>query len=190
VSSAGIRVGVGSRFRYDGETVEVIEVAITATGNEVVLKDQHGRVMRLAVRELLLSDRAQVIPDSPGPSSGDGEDLASVVLAQLSRGQREALLERAAHIRELLTGFRSGSAEMAEEGEPRPQYAPDRPLYERYADKAAELDVGFRTIERWAQGFRRRGEAGLIGGDQLSRRRGAKVDAEPVNVNEARLAMF
>ena len=54
-------------------------------------------------------------------------------------GQRDALLERAAHIREVLTGYRSGSPEMAEEGEPRPQYAPDRPLYERYADKAAEL---------------------------------------------------
>jgi hypothetical protein len=63
VSSAGVRVGVGTRFRYDGETVEVIEMAITSTGNEVVLKDHHGRVMRLAVKELLLSDRAQVIPD-------------------------------------------------------------------------------------------------------------------------------
>jgi hypothetical protein len=58
-----------------------------------------------------------VIPDSPGPSSDDDEDLASVVLAQLSHGQREALLEKAAHIRELLTGYRSGSAEVAEEGE-------------------------------------------------------------------------
>ena len=62
MSSAGVRVGVGTRFRYDGETVEVIEMAITATGNEVVLKDHHGRVMRLAVKELLQSDRAQVIP--------------------------------------------------------------------------------------------------------------------------------
>ena len=53
MSSAGVRVGVGTRFRYDGETVEVIEMAITATGNEVVLKDHHGRVMRLAVKELL-----------------------------------------------------------------------------------------------------------------------------------------
>jgi hypothetical protein len=94
-------------------------MAITATGNEVVLKDRHGRVMRLAVKELLLSDRAQVIPDGPGPSSVDDEDLASVVLAQLSNGQRDALLEKAAHIRELLTGYRSGSPEIAEEGEPR-----------------------------------------------------------------------
>ena len=176
MSSAGVRVGVGTRFRYDGETVEVIEMAITATGNEVVLKDHRGRVMRLAVKELLLSDRAQVIPYSPGPSSDDDEALASVVVAQLSDGQREALLEKAAHIRELLTGYRSGSAEVAEEGEPRPQYAPDRPLYERYADKAAELGVGFRTIERWVQDFRWRGEAGLVSGDQLSQRRAPKVD--------------
>ena len=84
MSRAGVRVGAGTRFRYDGETVEVIEMAITATGNEVVLKDHHGRLMRLAVRELLLSSRVHVIPDSPGPSSGDDEDIASVVLAQLS----------------------------------------------------------------------------------------------------------
>jgi transposase InsO family protein len=176
MSSAGVRVGVGTRFRYDGETVEVIAMAITATGNEVVLKDHHGRVMWLAVKELLLSGRAQVIPDSPGPSSDDDEELASVILAQLSQGQREALLERAAHIREVLTGYRSGSAEMAEEGEPRPQYAPDRALYERYGDKAAELGVTLRTIQRWVQGFQGRGEAGLVGGDELSLRLGPKVD--------------
>ena len=65
---------------------------------------------------------------------------------------------------------------MAEEGEPRRQYAPDRPLYERCADKAAELGVTRRTIQRWVQGFQRRGEAGLVGGDQLSHRQGLKVD--------------
>ena len=72
MSSAGVQVGVGTRFRYDGETVEVIEMAITATGNEVSLKDRHGRVMRLAVKELLLSDRAKVIPNSPGQNRGPG----------------------------------------------------------------------------------------------------------------------
>jgi hypothetical protein len=176
MSRAGVRVGVGTRFRYDGETVQVIEMAITATGNEVVLTDHHGRLMRLAVRELLLSDRTQVIPDSPGPPSGDDEQIASVVLAQLSGGQRDVLLEKAAHVREVLTGYRSGTPEIAGEGEPRPRYAPGRPLYERYADKAAELGVTRRTIQRWVQGFQRRGEAGLVGGDQLPERKGAKVD--------------
>src|SRR5262249_1087414 len=82
-------------------------MAITATGNEVVVKDHHGRVMRLAVKELL-SDRARVIPDGPGPSSDDDEDLASVVLGQLSHGQRDALLERAAHIRRFSPGTARG----------------------------------------------------------------------------------
>jgi transposase InsO family protein len=177
MNRASVRVGVGTRFRYDGETVEVIEMAITATGNEVVLRDHHGRLMRLAVRELLLSDRAQVIPDGPGPSNDDDGALAGVVLSQLSHEQREKLLDRAAHIREVLTGYRSGSAEQAGEGEPRPQYAPGRPLYERYADKAVELGVTRRTIQRWVQGFQLRGEAGLAGVDaQLSPRKGAKVD--------------
>jgi transposase InsO family protein len=176
VNRAGTRVGVGTRFRYDGETVEVIELAITSTGNEVVLKDHHGRLMRLAVRELLLSDRAHVIPEGPGPSSGDDEDLTGVVLGQLSKRHRQALLERAAHIREVLTGYRSGSAEAAGEGEPRPQYAPDRPLYGRYTDKAAELGVNRRTVERWVRDFRRHGEAGLVAADWLSRRQATKVD--------------
>ena len=94
MSSAGVRVGVGTRFRYDGETVEVIEMAITATGNELVLKDRHGRVMRLAVKELLLSDRAQVIPDRPGRPATTIKTLRPVLLAQLSNGQRDASLER------------------------------------------------------------------------------------------------
>ena len=91
-------------------------MAITATGNEVVLKDHHGRVMRLAVKELLLSDRVQVIPDGPGPMSDDPDELAAVTLAELTKPERDAVLERAAHIREVLTGYRSGSAELAGEG--------------------------------------------------------------------------
>jgi transposase InsO family protein len=161
VSSAGVRVGVGTRFRYDGETVEVIEMAITATGNEVVLKDHHGKMMRLAVRELLLSDRAQVIPDSPGPSSDDPDEPATVTLAELTEAERDAVLVRAAHIREVLTGYRSGSAELAGEGEPRAQFDPGLPLTRRYESKAAELGVSLRTVKQWVADFRLRGEAGL-----------------------------
>src|SRR5712691_2498028 len=161
MSTAGVRVGVGTRFRYDGETVEVIEMAVTATGNEVVLKDHHGRLMRLAVRELLLSDRAQVIPDSPGPSSDDPDEPATVTLAELTEAERDAVLERAAHIREVLTGYRSGSAELAGAGEPRAQFDPGLPLTRRYESKAAELGVSLRTVKQWVADFRLRGEAGL-----------------------------
>ena len=110
--SSGVGVAIGNAgpknalehvyFSRQGNN-RVLAVVVTKSG--VV----HDRMMRLAVKELLLSDRAQVIPDGPGPSSDDGKDLATVVLAQLSNGQRDALLEKAAHIREVLTGYRSGS---------------------------------------------------------------------------------
>lgn len=124
VTRAGARVGVGTHFRYDGETVEVVEMAATTAGNEVVLKDRHGRLLRLSLRELLFADRAALIPEGPGPSSDDAEEIASVVLGQLDEKDRQQILERAEHIRELLTGYRSGSTELACEGEPRAPYAP------------------------------------------------------------------
>lgn len=67
MSGAGTRVGVGTRFRYDGETVEVVEMAPTVAGNEVVVKDGQGHVRRLTLRELLFSDRAQLIPTAARP---------------------------------------------------------------------------------------------------------------------------
>lgn len=161
MSGAGARVGVGTRFRYDGETVEVVEMAATTAGNEVVLKDGQGRVMRLTLKELLFSDRAQVVPDQPGPAADDAVEIASVVLGQLRRDERERVLERAAHVREVLTGFQSGSPELAREGEPRPEFAPGRAAGSKYAAKAEELGVSLRTVKQWVADFRRHGEAGL-----------------------------
>ncbi|MEU7148188.1 helix-turn-helix domain-containing protein [Streptomyces sp. NPDC045456] len=176
MSWAGVRVGVGTRFRYDGETVELIELAITANGNEAVLKNGRGKLLRLAVKELLLSDRVRVIPDAPGPSGDDDEDVAGVVLSQLSKAEQDGLRERAGHVREVLTGYRSGAPELAAEGEPRPGYSPDLPLGERYASKAAELGVTARTVERWVRDFRRGGEAGLAAAGRPARGRITKLD--------------
>lgn len=162
MSGAGARVGVGTRFRYDGETVEVVEMATTTAGNEVVLKDGQGRLLRLSLKELLFSDRAAVIPDQPGPAADDAEEIASVVLDQLQEGERLQVLERAAHVREVLTGFRSGSPERAHDGEPRRDYAPGGPVEPKYAAKAMELGVHVRTVKQWVADFRRHGEAGLV----------------------------
>lgn len=71
------------------------------------------------------------------------------------------MIERAAHVREVLTGFRSGSEELALPGEPRREYQADVPLSRRYASKAGELGAGVRSIERWVQQFQKNGEAGL-----------------------------
>lgn len=85
MSGAAVRVGVGSRFCYDGEVVEVVEMLATSAGNEVVLKNATGhRIVRVSVRELLTSDRSRVIPDGPGPSADDPGETASVLLAELT----------------------------------------------------------------------------------------------------------
>ncbi|MET8680705.1 transposase [Streptomyces sp. NPDC004647] len=136
-------------------------MAATMAGNEVVLKDSRGRLLRLSLKELLFSDRTAIIPDDPGPSGDDAEEIASVILGQLTEAERATALERAAHVREILTGYRSGSGELAQDGEPRPEYSPARPLEERYAAKAAELGVGHRSVSRWVALFRAGGEAAL-----------------------------
>ncbi|MGK4582085.1 helix-turn-helix domain-containing protein [Kitasatospora sp. HPMI-4] len=161
MSGAGVRVGVGTRFRYDGETVEVIEFVSTPAGNEVVLKDTRERLRRLSLKELLASERAQIIPNELGPAADEDTELLGVVLGQLSTAEQQQVRDRARHVREVLTGYQSGSSELAAEGEPRPEYLPDRALAQRYRAKAQELGVGYRTVERWVADFQRQGEAGL-----------------------------
>src|SRR5262249_53723037 len=89
--------------------------------------------------------------------AGVGPELAS-----LTAGELAVVCERAAHVREVLTGYRSGSAEHALVGEPRAAFSPGTALMDRYAAKAAELGVGVTTLRRWVHGFEVDGEAGLI----------------------------
>lgn len=176
MTGAGTRLGVGTRLRLDCETVEVVEFVSLATGMEVILKDVRDRLVRMSVRELLTSQRAQMIPTGPGPSADEG-DLAAVVLARLSKDERKDVLERAEHVREMLTGYRSGAEELARQGEPRPEYAPGLSMGQRYAAKASELGVTKRTVERWAQAFLAKGEAGLV--PKRAKAEGGLVNADP-----------
>ena len=68
-----------TRFTYDGETVEVVEMKPSAAGNEVVVRCDRPVLSTPALKELLFSDRARLIPDMAGPSSDDTEELAAVV---------------------------------------------------------------------------------------------------------------
>jgi hypothetical protein len=144
---------------------------------DVVLKGTSKQTfIRARLNELLASDSTRVIPDSEGPCSDDDAEPAGVVLAQLSDVERKEVIERAAHVREVLTGFRSGSEELALPGEPRPEHRADVPLSRRYASKARELGAGLRSIERWVQQFQKCGEAGLASRVRSSAGLGAKVD--------------
>ena len=59
---------------------------------------------------------------------------AAVTLSAMTKSERSELIERAAHLREALTGYRSGTAELALDGEPRAQFDPRLPLTSRYGD--------------------------------------------------------
>jgi transposase InsO family protein len=163
MSWAGVRFGVGTRVIMDGETAEIVELTATQAGNEVILKDSRGRILRISQRELLFSDRIRVIPDTDRPAGDDPYETAGTVLGRLAPSERARVAERAAHVEEVLTGYRSGSPELAGPGEPRPEYNPALLYTERYAAKASELGITTRTLARWVRDYRVAGQAGLAG---------------------------
>ncbi|WP_396911365.1 Mu transposase C-terminal domain-containing protein [Mycolicibacterium sp.] len=163
MSDAAVRVGVGTRVVHEGELLEVTELHAGPSGTEAVLRASGGRggVVRMTLQALLAGRRTRLVPGGDGPNADDDVEPADVVLSALSDGERSVVHERAAHIREVLTGHRSGTAELAAPGEPRPLYDPGRLLTERYVAKAEEVGVSLRTIKQWVADFREHGEAGL-----------------------------
>lgn len=161
MSDGLVRLGVGTRFIYDGELMQVVEMHAASTGTVVVLRGTGSGVVRVALRELLDGSHGRIASDDFGPSSDDAEEPADVVLSTMTKSERKELSERAAHIREALTGYRSGTEKLAATGEPREQYDPSRSLTSRYTAKATELGLSVRTITQWVADFRRHGEAGL-----------------------------
>ncbi|MGW3204798.1 hypothetical protein [Streptomyces sp. NPDC001135] len=135
-----------------------------AAGNEVLVRDGHGRRFRLSPREVLASGRAAAIPERFGPHSDDDRETASVVLAQLTDAQLDEVRERTAHMNEVVYGYRSGSPELPAPGEPRLEYAATVPKMQRYKTKADELGVSVRTIKRWVHDFHLDQAAGLAHG--------------------------
>ncbi|CPT91814.1 integrase family protein [Mycobacteroides abscessus] len=162
MSSASLRIGVGSRLLWDGELVHVIEMHSGAPRNDVVVRAARtGEVFTIGIRAVLAGNRGRVLPDSPDPSTEDFDEPAPVVLSALSDRERQLVSERASHIREVITGFRSGFKEFAEPDEPRQAFDPCLPLTARYEAKADELGVTARTIQQWMADYRRHGVAGL-----------------------------
>jgi transposase InsO family protein len=100
---------------------------------------------------------------------------AGPLLAGLAQDERDELAERAGHVREMLTGFRSGTAEVPRPGEPRPEFDPVLPAAGREQAKARELGVSTRTVRRWARAYRDGGEAALVDARKITGR-GSVVD--------------
>lgn len=168
MTRASTPVRVGTRFTYEGFVHQIVEVHVLGGSLEVLAKTLRGNtVRRLSMQELLMSDRVRFLPGHDDAAAHNEIDVAGVVLSAVPAAVRQQACERAAHVREVLTGFRSGCAATALPGEPRPEFGPHLGLTQRYAAKALELqgagiDAAYRTVERWVQQYRAHGEAGLI----------------------------
>lgn len=168
MTSAGVRIRVGYRFFHEGELVEIVQMHFEGAVSDVLAKSLNGKaVRRLSIDDVMNAERAQVFSDE-GPSSGDDPDFASVVLWAAPEVERERALRRAEHVREVRTGYRSGTAEQKLPLEPLPEYRPELPLKKRIAAKVAELrragepQCSYRTFQRWMAQYQANGEAGLI----------------------------
>ena len=162
MGEATVRLGVGSSVLLDGQawTVEAFE------GSRVLLGD--GSDFR-SVRLMHLVEHGSVCADS---SDADRPlpEAAGPLLDALDPAARAEVATRAGHVREVLTGYRSGSPARSTAGEPMAEYAPTVPLMGRYRAKAAEIGVAERTIRRWAKAYLAGGEAELARGLAASSR--------------------
>ncbi|MGI8808339.1 MAG: integrase [Acidimicrobiales bacterium] len=146
---------VGTRLRHDGETHTVVGL----DGSRLTLRSARGTVMQVDVGFLLGHPTTRIVGAADGPVEALG-----TALSDLTPVEAEEVRERLAHVREVLSGYRGGSAETAAPGEPRCEYDPSLPLMVRYQAKADELGVGLRSLRRWVKGFQELGPAGLVDG--------------------------
>jgi hypothetical protein len=108
-------LAVGSRIAYDGGVWMVVALA----GDRVTVQEQHsGQMLSVRIASLLSAPGSRLV-DSPvaGLVGAVGPPLANLTDVELA-----AVCERAAHVREVLTGYRSGSPDDALAGEPRAGY--------------------------------------------------------------------
>lgn len=156
------QLSAGARVAYDGQVWDVAELSPPS----VLLAGPAGGLRRVSISHLLAA---------PGTRIGDASRAervpdAGLRLAGLGSAELAQLRDRVAHVREACTGYRRGSPDLALPGEPRPEYAPGTGKLQRYQAKAAEMQVGVRTVERWAARLEQNGPGGLVDERWLRRR--------------------
>jgi transposase InsO family protein len=168
MSGRVLSLAPGSRLVFDGEVAEVVAVdGVRAT----LRSDRTRRFTTVQLSRLA----ASAGPAGGTLRAGDADVSPGLVPGSLAGEQLGRLAEQAGHVREVLTGYRSGDPDRARPGEPRPGYRPGQPLKTRYRAKAEELGITSRTVERWVAAYRESGEAGLAGARAL-RGRDTAVD--------------
>lgn len=158
-----VMLRVGDLVGVGGERRRVEQIIDGA----VILRDAGGRYWRRAISDVLSGD-VTVAGRDEGAAHGDS------LWGDVPEAERARANGRAEHVREVLTGFRSGSERVALPGEPRPEFNPTVQLTKRVRAKAAELSVGMRTVERWIARYREHGEWGLVNKSSLTSAAGVR----------------
>lgn len=87
---------------------------------------------------------------------------SDIALHLVPEDQLQKVLDRAAHVREVLSGYKSGTKYAALPGEPREEYRPKKPLMSKYQAKAAELHVSVPAVRGWVHRYQEDGVLGLV----------------------------
>ncbi len=115
--------------------------------------------------EVLPSGRPAAPEQDPEPSQRStvlqGWDEGAI-WDELDDADRDAATELERHLLEAMTGYRSGSAEDPQPGEPRPQYDPRLSVEARMVAKADELKYSRRRMYQLRKDYRATGLMGLI----------------------------
>ncbi|MER6112829.1 integrase [Streptomyces hirsutus] len=170
MSSWTVPLRAGLALSFQGEPFTVSEVR----GREVLLQQSGsggGRWRLVDVAGLLADPTTQLLGELPGE-----EESTAVALGLLDQAEEDEVTQRFQHVQEVLCGYRLGSQELAQEGEPRPEYAPGVPLMHRYLAKARELGVGESTVRLWVTQVKKSGPAGLVRTSKLRRNAQDRVD--------------
>ncbi|WP_406207112.1 hypothetical protein OH807_34170 [Kitasatospora sp. NBC_01560] len=105
----------GLRLSFDGEQFTVAEIE----GRRILLQQAPAtgtpRWRQVDISVLLAHPTMQVLVDTP-----EDETAAAAVLGSLEDAEDDALTARVRHVQEVCTGYKLGSAELALDGEPRP----------------------------------------------------------------------
>jgi len=148
-------LAVGSRVAYDGAVWTVVALG----GDRVTVEESSGGTRSVRIAYLLSAPGSRLL-DPPGSQPGGA---VGPLLANLTELELAAVCERAGHVREVLTGYRSGSPDDAVAGEPRAGYRPGTAMMDRYprrggAQRGGEdpAPVGAVVSARWGGGVDRR----------------------------------
>lgn len=158
-------LAIGLELVYDGDRCQIIEMQ----GGAVVLVDSRSRARRVRLIDLLRPEAqgglAQLPRDKRDDPAIDENVLFGVQWTNATPAARTEAHRLAEHIRELETGYRSGSSDITRSDEPRPQYdIRVTTIGQRERAKAEELGKHARTIQNWRRLYRDLGEPGLLDG--------------------------